>query len=360
MTTPPSSDVEAAPERPASRAGAARGAAPRPRRCDRGSSLRWIWRQLTSMRTALILLFLLALAAIPGSLIPQTRVDPSAVAAFKDRHPQPDAAVRAARDVRGLQLGLVQRDLPAADASRWSAASCPRLRVYLAALPGPPAAGAAQPVPAVGVRHLDDRREPGRGAASVRAALLAAATATGRRVRRRRPRCRRLGGEGLPARGGQPALPPRRRWSCWSASPSTGLYGYKGSVAVVSGRRLLQHLGAVRRLHARRAVRPSSDLAPFSLHRRRLQRHVGPGGAGTGTPLRFDADLSVTDNARRASPYHVRPPGQPPARGRRHLGVPHRPRLRADGDGARRRRRRRVLRAGRSSCRRTARSSPTA
>ncbi|MGY1749142.1 cytochrome c biogenesis protein ResB [Modestobacter sp. SYSU DS0511] len=32
--------------------------------------LRW-WRQLTAMRTALILLFLLALAAIPGSLLPQ-------------------------------------------------------------------------------------------------------------------------------------------------------------------------------------------------------------------------------------------------------------------------------------------------
>lgn len=34
--------------------------------------LRWTWRQLTSMRVALILLFLLSLAAIPGSLIPQT------------------------------------------------------------------------------------------------------------------------------------------------------------------------------------------------------------------------------------------------------------------------------------------------
>jgi len=32
--------------------------------------LRWGWRQLTSMRTALILLFLLALAAVPGSIIP--------------------------------------------------------------------------------------------------------------------------------------------------------------------------------------------------------------------------------------------------------------------------------------------------
>lgn len=49
--------------------------------------VRWTWRQLTSMRTALILLFLLAVASIPGSLIPQQRVDPSAVIAFKTSHP---------------------------------------------------------------------------------------------------------------------------------------------------------------------------------------------------------------------------------------------------------------------------------
>jgi cytochrome c biogenesis protein len=46
-----------------------------------------MWRSLTSMRTALVLLFLLALAAIPGSLVPQERVDPSAVFNFRDRHP---------------------------------------------------------------------------------------------------------------------------------------------------------------------------------------------------------------------------------------------------------------------------------
>ncbi|HTW04387.1 MAG TPA: cytochrome c biogenesis protein ResB, partial [Streptosporangiaceae bacterium] len=32
--------------------------------------LRWGWRQLTSMRTALVLLFLLAAGSIPGSLLP--------------------------------------------------------------------------------------------------------------------------------------------------------------------------------------------------------------------------------------------------------------------------------------------------
>ncbi|MGW8484807.1 cytochrome c biogenesis protein ResB [Streptomyces sp. NPDC055886] len=48
--------------------------------------VRWFWRQLTSMRVALILLFLLSLGAIPGSLIPQTSVDDMKVQAFKDRH----------------------------------------------------------------------------------------------------------------------------------------------------------------------------------------------------------------------------------------------------------------------------------
>ncbi|WP_328397860.1 cytochrome c biogenesis protein ResB [Streptomyces sp. NBC_00390] len=47
---------------------------------------RWFWRQLTSMRVALILLFLLSLGAIPGSLIPQNSVDELKVQAFKERH----------------------------------------------------------------------------------------------------------------------------------------------------------------------------------------------------------------------------------------------------------------------------------
>ena len=38
--------------------------------------LRWAWRQLTSMRTALVLLFCLAVAAIPGSVLPQRGTNP--------------------------------------------------------------------------------------------------------------------------------------------------------------------------------------------------------------------------------------------------------------------------------------------
>ncbi|MFH8291264.1 cytochrome c biogenesis protein ResB [Streptomyces sp. NPDC018059] len=48
--------------------------------------LRWFWRQLTSMRVALILLLLLSLGAIPGSLIPQSNVDELKVQDFMDRH----------------------------------------------------------------------------------------------------------------------------------------------------------------------------------------------------------------------------------------------------------------------------------
>ncbi|MBU6244835.1 MAG: cytochrome c biogenesis protein ResB [Actinomycetales bacterium] len=40
---------------------------------------RWAWRQLTSMRTALILLFLLAVASVPGTVLPQRGNDPIAV-----------------------------------------------------------------------------------------------------------------------------------------------------------------------------------------------------------------------------------------------------------------------------------------
>ncbi|KOX01312.1 cytochrome c biogenesis protein ResB [Streptomyces sp. NRRL B-3648] len=48
--------------------------------------VRWFWRQLTSMRVALLLLLLLSLAAIPGSLIPQTGADAGKVEDFRAAH----------------------------------------------------------------------------------------------------------------------------------------------------------------------------------------------------------------------------------------------------------------------------------
>jgi cytochrome c biogenesis protein len=48
--------------------------------------VRWTWRQLTSMRTALVLLLLLALGAIPGSVIPQSGVDALKTQNWQDAH----------------------------------------------------------------------------------------------------------------------------------------------------------------------------------------------------------------------------------------------------------------------------------
>ena len=98
---------------------------------------RWAWRQLTSMRTALVLLLMLMLAAVPGSLIPQERVDARAVANWKASHPTLGPIFE--------PLGLFQ-----VYGSVWfssiyillmaSLVGCivPRLRVYWRALSAPP------------------------------------------------------------------------------------------------------------------------------------------------------------------------------------------------------------------------------
>ncbi|WP_258933973.1 cytochrome c biogenesis protein ResB [Nesterenkonia pannonica] len=66
---------------------------PRPRRQGDAPTLgfvgllRWAWTQLTSMRTALMLLLLLAVAAVPGSLFPQRLQDDFAVQTWMEDNP---------------------------------------------------------------------------------------------------------------------------------------------------------------------------------------------------------------------------------------------------------------------------------
>jgi cytochrome c biogenesis protein len=66
-------------------------APPPPRRPGPGRRLvtlgRNSWRQLTSMRTALVLLFLLAVAAVPGSVLPQRSIDLQKVNQYFVDHP---------------------------------------------------------------------------------------------------------------------------------------------------------------------------------------------------------------------------------------------------------------------------------
>ncbi|GLY05780.1 MULTISPECIES: cytochrome c biogenesis protein ResB [Actinoplanes] len=63
--------------------------APPPRRVNPvWALLRNSWRQLTSMRTALVLLFLLAVAAVPGSIFPQRSVNRENVSEYFTAHPK--------------------------------------------------------------------------------------------------------------------------------------------------------------------------------------------------------------------------------------------------------------------------------
>lgn len=99
--------------------------------------VRWLWTQLTAMRTALVLLFLVALAAIPGGLIPQTPVSAVRADDFAARHPWLDKVYR--------PLGFYD-----VYSSPWFSAiylllfvslvGCiiPRIRVYLRAVRRPP------------------------------------------------------------------------------------------------------------------------------------------------------------------------------------------------------------------------------
>lgn len=74
------------PLRPADHVEAAGGGIVQPRLGFVGW-LRWGWRQLTSMRTAIILLLILAIAAIPGSIFPQRMADPNGVTQWETDNP---------------------------------------------------------------------------------------------------------------------------------------------------------------------------------------------------------------------------------------------------------------------------------
>ena len=162
---------------------------------------RWAWRQLTSMRTALVLLFLLALAAVPGSLVPQRSVDAARAAQFAEQHPT-------------LAPWYDRLSLFSVYSSPWFAATylllfvslvgcvLPRSRQHLSGGTGTAAARAAAPRPAAVPRVHDGGRQCGRRAGA-RSGRVARPPVPGRRRRR-------LGGrrEGLPARDRQPGLPP--------------------------------------------------------------------------------------------------------------------------------------------------------
>ncbi|MGW9827392.1 cytochrome c biogenesis protein [Brevibacterium pityocampae] len=81
------SERDTLPARPSDHVDSVEGSVPESGLGWRGW-LRWAWRQLTNMRTALLLLLLMAVAAIPGSLFPQRQADPNGVVQYYDDNPE--------------------------------------------------------------------------------------------------------------------------------------------------------------------------------------------------------------------------------------------------------------------------------
>jgi cytochrome c biogenesis protein len=221
------------------------------------ASARRVWRQLTSMRTAIQLLFLLALAALPGSLLPQHGNDDARVRDFYANHPK-------------LAPLLDRLDLFDVFASPWFAAiylllfvslvGClvPRIRLHARALRTPPPAAP---------RHFS--RLPQSSTLRTDLEPAAALDAAGSLLASSRWRvARRAEASAVSAEKGYLRETGNLLFHValvvlLAAIAIGGLWGYKGDVLVVEGRGFSNTPLAYDSLHPGRLFDPSR-LQPFS------------------------------------------------------------------------------------------------
>jgi len=260
---------------------------------------RWAWRQLTSMRTALLLLLLLAVAAVPGSVFPQRRIDAGRVATYLSQHTTSGPWLD--------RLGLLD-----VYSSPWFAAvylllfvslvGCvlPRTRKHLQAIRSTPprTPRRLRRMPEYAVRTLDgtaaDGTEPDRVAADV----LAAARAV---LRRRRYRVAgHDGGASLAAERGYLAetgnLVFHLALLALLVSVGAGAFtGYAGQVLVVEGETFSNVLPSYNNFTAGSRV-DTGRLPPFSFTLDQLKVGFEATSVGQmGAPRLFDATVTVTE-----------------------------------------------------------------
>ena len=245
--------------------------------------LRWFWRQLTSMRTALVLLFLLALASIPGSVLPQQGIDPAAVSQYYTEHPAlaPILAKLSAFDVFGAP---------------WFAAVYILLFTSLAGCVLPRAFRMARSVrqpPPKAPRYLG-RLPQATSLHSVLAPVQALESAAGLLGKRR---FRLRTGEGwVSAEKGYlhevgNLLFHVALLGLLTSVALGGLFGYKGNRLLVEGDTFANTPTALDVFHPGRLV-SATDLQPFSLTLRRFAATYVTSGSQRGEPASFNAGLS--------------------------------------------------------------------
>lgn len=253
---------------------------------------RWAWRQLTSMRTALVLLFLLALAAVPGSVVPQENIDAIAVSDWKSAHP----------DLTPVYEFLGLFDVYS---SVWfsavyillmiSVVGCvlPRLRVYWSAMRARP------PRAPRNLGRLPESRVLELGDEAAATAVLERAE---RVLRRRRFRV------STDPTGGAPEVAAERGYLREAgnlvfhlsllvvlvAFAAGQLFGYRGGVITVVGQGFTNTVSQYDDLAPGSLFTPE-DLAPLSLTVEDFDVEFLTSGPSLGQPKTFSATVSYTE-----------------------------------------------------------------
>jgi cytochrome c biogenesis protein len=260
--------------------------------------LRWGWRQLTSMRTALILLFLLALASVPGSVLPQEGIDPQAVQQYYTAHPSLAPLLG--------RLGLFN-----VFGAPWFAAVYLLLFLSLAGCVLPRAfrlAGSIRQPPPRAPRHL--RRLPLAARHETSASPAAVLGTAARLLRGKRFRVRSGDGwvsaeKGYLREAGN-LLFHLALLGVLAAVAAGGMLGYKANRLLVEGDSFANTVTDLDVFHPGRAVSAAS-LQPFSITLRRFRASYIPSGPQRGEPADFDAFLSYSARpGARARSYDLR------------------------------------------------------
>src|SRR5215469_2060620 len=266
---------------------------PRPDRTGRRSSLadwlKWGWRQLTSMRIALVLLFLLALGSVPGSMLPQEGSDPGGVQQYYTSHPALAPLLN--------HLGLFN-----VFAAPWFAAIYLLLFTSLAGCVVPRTfrlAGSARALPPRAPRHLTRLPRSAEYPTALnpaQAADVAATVLAGHGFRLRRP-----------AEADQTWVSAEKGYLREAGNllfhlallgvlisvALGGLFGYKADRLLVQGTTFADTQSALDEFHPGRLV-TAADLGPFTITLNRFDANYITSGAQRGQPASFDARLSYS------------------------------------------------------------------
>jgi cytochrome c biogenesis protein len=270
-----------------------RGASPAGGTFGTGDWLKWAWRQLTSMRIALVLLFLLALGSVPGSILPQEGNDAAGVQQYFTSHPALAPLLS--------HLGLFN-----VFGAPWFAAIYLLLFASLVGCVVPRTfrlAGSARTLPPRAPRHLTRlpaSAEYGTVLSPERAAEVAAWVLSGHGYRLRRPEPTSLAGSGhwVSAEKGYlrevgNLLFHLALLGVLVAVALGGLFGYKADRLLVQGTSFADTQTDLDEFYPGRFV-TAADLPPFSITLNTFDASYITSGAQRGQPNSFDARISYT------------------------------------------------------------------